>query len=114
MANRPGTALMVYVEKDGKWLFADYFAHTGNTASRDMIMELDLSDIKTDQVKIKLETVYQFWNLDFAGIDFSENRNTSSTLLVPTKAFKPDGIDQIKSFSIQLIKITLILTQVKK
>ena len=95
-----GLPLMVYVEKDGKWLFADYFAHTGNTASRDMIMELDLSNIKTDQVKIKLETVYQFWNLDFAGIDFSENKNISSTILVPSKAFKPDGSDQIKSLSV--------------
>jgi hypothetical protein len=95
-----GLPLMVYVEKDGKWLFADYFAHTGNTASRDMIMELDLSTIQTAQVKIKFETVYQFWNLDFAGIDFSEDRNTGSNLLIPTRAFKTDGSDQIKSLSI--------------
>ena len=86
--------LMVYIERDGKWEFTDYFAHTGNTASRDMIMELDVSDIKTAQVKIKLETVYQFWNLDFAGIDFSENIQPTVNLLNPVKALKPDGSDQ--------------------
>ncbi len=86
--------LMAYIERDGKWELADYFAHTGNTASRDMIMELDISNIKTDQIKIKLETVYQFWNLDFAGIDFSENSNATTTLLNPSKAVKPDGSDQ--------------------
>jgi hypothetical protein len=92
-----GLPMMVYIEKDGQWIFADYFAHTGNTASRDMIMELDLSGIRSDQVKIKLETVYQFWNLDFAGIDFSENDATTSNLLSPSKALRLDGEDQVKS-----------------
>jgi hypothetical protein len=85
--------LMVYIERDGKWEFVDYFAHTGNTASRDMIMELDVSKI-THQIKIKLETVYQFWNLDFAGIDFSENIKPEITFLNPVTALKSDGSDQ--------------------
>src|SRR5258705_3976425 len=95
-----GLPLMVYVEKNGKWIFADYFAHTGNTASRDMIMELDLLQISSERVKIKLETVYQFWNLDFAGIDFSENCNSTSIFFDPSKALRTDGTDQVKSLSL--------------
>jgi hypothetical protein len=89
--------LMVYIEKNGKWELADYFAHTGNTASRDMIMELDISGIKTEQIKIKLETVYQFWNLDYAAIDFSENKKMNTVLIDPLKAVKGDGSSQIES-----------------
>ena len=89
--------LMVYIEKNGKWEFADNFAHTGNTASRDMIMELDISGIKTEQIKIKLETVYQFWNLDYAAIDFSENKKMNTVLIDPFKAIKGDGSSQIQS-----------------
>ena len=89
--------LMVYIEKNGSWEFVDYFAHTGNTASRDMIMELDLSSIQTDQIKVKLETVYQFWNLDYVGIDFSENIKVSAVLLDPCMAAKPGGSDELRS-----------------
>ena len=89
-----GLPLMVYIEKNGKWEFVDYFAHTGNTASRDMIMELDVADIKSSEVKIKLETVYQFWNLDFAAIDFSDNDRLQSHVLNPVKAIRTDGSDQ--------------------
>jgi hypothetical protein len=88
--------MMVYVERNGKWEFADYFAHTGNTASRDMIMELDIADIEGSEIKIKLETVYRFWNLDFGAIDFSENDFSTTTILNPEKAFKTDGSDQTK------------------
>jgi hypothetical protein len=91
-----GLPLMVYIERNGKWEFADYFAHTGNTASRDMIMELDLTNTKSSEIKIKLETVYQFWNLDFAGIDFSENNYINSTILNPAKALKADDSDQTR------------------
>ena len=91
--------LMVYIEKNGKWEFADYFAHTGNTASRDMIMELDISGIKPEQIKIRLETVYQFWNLDYAAIDFSENKKMNTVLIDPFKAVKGDGSSQIESLN---------------
>jgi hypothetical protein len=62
--------LMVYIEKNGQWELVDYFAHTGNTATRDMIMELDISKLYGHEVKIKMETAYQFWNLDYAAMDF--------------------------------------------
>jgi hypothetical protein len=85
--------LMVYVERNGKWEFADYFAHTGNTATRDLIMELDLSHTGSDYVKIKLETAYQFWNLDYTGMDFSENENFSIQLINPLEAIKTGNND---------------------
>ncbi len=86
--------LMVYVEKNGHWELADYFAHTGNTATRDMIMELDVVNTGSDQVRIKLETVYQFWNIDFAGIDYSENENTNISYLDPSIAINSGNKDQ--------------------
>ena len=89
-----GLPLMVYVERKGKWEFVDYFDHTGNTASRNMIMELDVANIAASQVKIKLETVYQFWDLDCAAIDFSTDALTTSTVLNGEKALKGDGTDQ--------------------
>ena len=62
--------LMVYVETDEGWTFADYFPFTGNTAGRDMIMKLKLPDNKKN-ARIKIECAYMFWELDYAAMDFS-------------------------------------------
>lgn len=86
--------LMVYINKSGKWEPVDYFPHTGNTATRDMIMELDVSDIKNDQIKIKLESAFQFWDLDYAAIDFSANEETTATFINASSVIKTGMGDQ--------------------
>jgi hypothetical protein len=86
--------LMVFIENNGKWEPVDYFAHTGNTASRDMVMEIDLSKINSSAVRIKLETAFQFWDLDFAGMDFSVNEETRITYLNASYAMKTGDADQ--------------------
>lgn len=83
--------LMVYIERNGQWELVDYFAHTGNTASRDLIMELDVSKIQGNNVKVKLATAYRFWDLDFAGMDFSANAATTIKLVNPSKAARAGG-----------------------
>lgn len=86
--------LMVYVEKNGSWELADYFAHTGNTATRDMIMEIDLSNTNAEEVKIKLETAYQFWNIDYGGMDFSIDEPTEVLFIDAASVIKSGNIDQ--------------------
>jgi len=86
--------MMVYVKKGNEWKYADYFSLVGNTASRDLIMELDLADIKEETVNIKLETIFRFWDLDYAGLDFSENEIQSSSYLNPVKADKTDSTNE--------------------
>ncbi|MEP6673862.1 MAG: hypothetical protein ABJA78_01860 [Ferruginibacter sp.] len=86
--------VMVYVQNGNNWNYADYFAMTGNTASRDLVMELDLSNIKEETINIKLETVYRFWDLDYAAIDFSDNEIQSSSYMDPVKASLADATDE--------------------
>ena len=86
--------LMVFIEKNGKWEAADYFPHTGNTATRDMIMQLDIHDIKSDEVRIKLETAFQFWDLDYAAMDFSPNEETVISFINASFASKNGDADQ--------------------
>lgn len=75
--------LMVYLKKDGQWVAVDYFSTPGNTAERDMIMNIDLSLINTEKIELKLETAYRFWNLDYAGMDFSESQLLKTELINP-------------------------------
>ncbi|MEP6792783.1 MAG: hypothetical protein ABJB16_00540 [Saprospiraceae bacterium] len=68
-----GIPLSVYVLTKEGWKFEDYFNVIGPLASRDMVMSLDLSDTKEDEVKIRLECGFMFWEIDYAAMDFSEN-----------------------------------------
>ena len=64
--------LLVSVKYKAGWKFVDYFPTAGVTNSRDLIMNLDLEAFRdSDNVQIRLQTTYMFWDLDYAGMDFS-------------------------------------------
>ncbi len=65
--------LSVYIEKNNRWEFVDCFNIAGPIALKDDILSLDLGGISSDTIKIKLETGFLFWELDYAGVDFSNN-----------------------------------------
>ena len=76
--------------KDGKnWKYIDFFYTPGNETLRDMIMEINLEDIQqTNHIQIKLETSYLFWDLDYAGMDFSENPSCQTTSIPASRISK--------------------------
>ena len=86
--------LMVYIKTNDGWKFIDYFQLIGNTASRDMIMHIDTKNITGDKIELKLETAYRFWDLDFAGIDYSNNENFTAKVIEPTEAIKSDNTNE--------------------
>lgn len=88
-----GLPMKVFVETEKGWQYVDHFALTGNTASRDMIMEIDLTSIKKDKVNIKIESAFQFWNLDMAVMDFSDNAAVTSIILNPVTVVKNNKED---------------------
>jgi hypothetical protein len=64
--------LSVYVEENKRWKFVDYFNLAGPMALKDDILELNLNGIKSDTIKIKLETGFLFWEIDYAAMDFNK------------------------------------------
>jgi hypothetical protein len=67
-------SLMVYVETERGWQLVDYFPTTGNTAARDMIMAINIPPTSQNTVRVKLESAFMFWELDYAAMDFSTDR----------------------------------------
>jgi hypothetical protein len=83
--------LSVYIEKKGKWQSAGYFNIAGPMAMRDDILPVDLAGISSDTVKIKLETGFLFWEVDYAGMDFSKTEKAVQSELSATSAFDRYG-----------------------
>ncbi len=88
-----GIPLSVYVQNESGWKFVDYFNVIGPLASRDMVMSLDLSDTKGEEVKIKLECGFMFWELDYAAMDFSENIPVKISQVTASIALDENGND---------------------
>jgi hypothetical protein len=65
--------ISVYVEKNGKWKFADYYNITGPMALKEDILSLDLPDSNEENLRIKLVYGYLFWEVDYTAIDFTDN-----------------------------------------
>lgn len=58
-----------------------------------MAMEINLDGCKNeDHIQVKLETTYMFWDLDYAGMDFSENSPYESSYIAPASISKSGGL----------------------
>ena len=84
--------LSVFIETEAGWKFVDYFNSIGPLASRDVVMPIDLTQVKGEKVKIKLECGFMFWEVDYAAMDFTENVAKVSQLK-PASAIDESGHD---------------------
>ncbi len=82
-----GLPLLVYVETGDGWQFADYDNVVGPLGSRDMVMSLDISEVTSEVLNIKLESGFLFWELDYVAIDYSEDIEVDVVKLSPASGF---------------------------
>ena len=85
--------LSIYVETKKGWKFIDYYEVVGPIAYREMVIPVDLSNVKSNSVKIKLETGYKFWDLDYVAMDFTENIDVNYSKLQLISAIDENGRD---------------------
>ncbi len=88
-----GIPLSVYIETADGWQFVDYFNPVGPLASRELVMPVDVSKVKGDQVKIRLQSGFMFWEVDYAAMDFTENIPVKVDRLLPESAIDEKGLE---------------------
>jgi hypothetical protein len=81
-----GFPLSVYIMKKDGWQLIDYLFTVGPLASRDFVIPVDMNELPNDEVKIKVETGFMFWELDYATMDFTENSEFNINILKPSLA----------------------------
>ncbi|MCK5051401.1 MAG: hypothetical protein KAS53_06675 [Candidatus Cloacimonetes bacterium] len=88
-----GIPLSVYLEKNGDWQFIDYYNVVGPIIEKDIVLSLDISDIDSEEIKIKLEFGFLFWEIDFVGMDFSPQQPVEQNVVSLTSAVDHNGLD---------------------
>ncbi len=71
--NEQGILLQVYIEKNGQWEYVDYFYSIGPMMTKDMILEMDISKIEGTSFNMKLVSGFNYWELDYVAVDYTEN-----------------------------------------
>ena len=63
----------------------------GPLATRQIVVPVDLSNLKEDKIEIKLSSGFMFWEIDYAAIDFSDDKNFKIEKLSPSIASDETG-----------------------
>lgn len=85
--------LSVFVKIKDQWKLVEYLPTVGPLAEREFVIPIDLSEIHDETIEVKIETGFMFWEMDYAVMDFSPNKNMEVTYLNPISAIGTGGID---------------------
>lgn len=88
-----GMVLSVYLQTDNGLKFVDYFNLPGPMAEKEDILQIDLSQVHSDKVSLKLVSGVLFWDIDYAGMDFTETSQANKTILPLVSAIDENGKD---------------------
>lgn len=92
-----GFPLSVFLEKGGEWELQDFYEIAGPMAMKDDILTINLSDIESENISIKIESGLMFWDIDYVAMDFSENLPLKVTPLTALEAIDENGIDVLEA-----------------
>lgn len=86
-----GVFLEVYIKNGKTWKLIDQIKTVGAQSSRDVLVTLDLTEHDTEELEIKLSSGFMFWELDFVGVDYSEDVSMEINYVDPIAAVDTHG-----------------------
>lgn len=88
-----GIPLSVYVERDRKWEFVDYYNIAGPMKFKDDVLSIPLRGNETVPLKVKMEYGSFLWEIDYAAVDYSTNEEVKSYTVPIKTAISEDQKD---------------------
>lgn len=86
-----GIPLGIYVKNSSGWKLVEYENVTGPLGKREIVVPVELEKSSDAIISIKLECGFMFWEIDYAGMDFSENQPLQISYIKPIQAVDEDG-----------------------
>jgi hypothetical protein len=88
-----GIPMAVYLQTDTGLKYIDYFNLPGPMADKEDILKIDLSEIHTDKINLKLVSGVLFWDIDYVGMDYSPSVPVNKTIVPLYSAIDEKGKD---------------------
>jgi hypothetical protein len=86
--------LTVHLHRNGDWHYAGHFEMVGPLAgTRELVMSIDLSGVDSEDIRLRVETGFSFWEIDAAALDFSASLPVSVVSAQASYAYTGNGED---------------------
>lgn len=85
--------LSVYVERNHEWEFVDYYNIAGPMAFNNDVLSIPVENSNNRPLRVKLEYGAYLWEVDYVGIDFSENVTVTKHVVPIQSAVNQLGVD---------------------
>lgn len=83
--------LSIYLQTKQGWKLVERLNTVGPLAYRDIVIHIDLRTTEKENVVLKFETGFMFWDIDRLGIDYSENEILKEIKIDPSFAVDEKG-----------------------
>jgi hypothetical protein len=88
-----GLPLAVYLQTDSGLRLLDYFNLPGPMADKEDVLQIDLSQVHSDKINLKLVSGMLFWDLDYVGMDFTSPAQFKKTIVPLYSAIDENQVD---------------------
>jgi hypothetical protein len=78
--------LTIYLKQHGQWKPVEYLNPVGPLAYRELVVPVDFSDSDAENIELKLETGFMFWQIDYAAMDYTAQAKLTVNRLNPIQA----------------------------
>jgi hypothetical protein len=78
--------LTIYLKQNGQWKLIDYLNPVGPLAYRELVVPIDFSNSDAENIELKLETGFMFWQIDYAAMDYTPGARLTINRLNPIQA----------------------------
>jgi hypothetical protein len=95
-----GIPLSLYVERNNKWEFVDYYNIAGPMAFKEDVLTFPLKGNESTPLRVKLEYGNFLWEIDYASADFSSDQKVTS-FIVPVKTAVTDENKDVKALLVK-------------
>jgi hypothetical protein len=85
--------LSVYIERGNEWEFVDYFNIIGPMAFKEDVLSIPVDFTTDGPLRIKLEYGAYLWEVDYVGMDFSDNEAVKKHVIPLLSAINQLGED---------------------
>jgi len=94
-----GIMLAVKLKTANGWRTIDYINTVGPLASRSIVVPIEADCQAGDELIVRLESGYHFWEVDYAAMDFTKNDSLEITRLPLLSALDENNIDLMSAIA---------------
>jgi hypothetical protein len=79
-----GVPFVIYVKKRNKWMEVETIQPIGNASDQSIVIPIDEKLLTEDSIEIRLQSGFKFWELDYAAMDFSKQKEFDIQTISPS------------------------------